>query len=494
VYGGILRIIAGSGPQALSYVAAMGPGDHSGVFPAAENLVEATNERMSGSGVEPFLCEKVDEDVKGLTMTWRLRKGIMFHDGTEMTADVVMWNFQLIIDAKALPHQDFLKDMQVVDKYTLLMHLNKWSNQLMPDWGYWPVITSKAAYDKASGGDPKKGKEWQLVNIVGTGPFILKEYKRDVQMIWVKNPNYWQPGRPYLDGITVRFIPDPVTARAAFQAGEADVWGAPASMVADLEKMGYKRQQAWPILPWGLWLNTANPNSKMSDKRVREAVEYAIDKAAISKAIGFGIYQPLKSLPMPGEWGYDANYNPRPYNPAKAKELLAAAGYPNGLKLKLLTMNDPVTQDIGVAIKRYLDDAGFQLDLDVADPGRFFGTIYWTPPGADQDMNWWIAGGMDSNYLQTYMRWFSTTPFTDCSFLGHTPEQTAMDVEAQLIIDPKDQAVMTGKLMRYLTDNAMVIPVYGSPAYVMQQPYVHSTQSTQGFTRWDTYEVWMDKH
>jgi len=494
VYGGILRIIAGSGPQVLSYIAEMGPGDHAGVFPAAENLVQATSERMSGSGVEPFLCEKVDEDIKGLTMTWHLRKGIMFHDGTEMTADVVAWNFQLIIDAKALPHLDFLKDMQVIDKYTLLMHLNKWSNQLMPDWGYWPVITSKAAYDKASGGDPKKGKEWQRVNIVGTGPFMLKEYKRDVHMIWVKNPNYWQPGRPYLDGITVRYIPDPVTARAAFQAGEGDMWGAPASMVADLEKMGYYRQHSWPQLPFGIIPNTANPDSKMSDKRVREAVEYGIDKAAVSKAIGFGIYKPLNSLPMPGEWGYDPNYNPRPYNPAKSKELLAAAGYPNGLKLNLLILNDPVSQDIGTAVKRYLDDAGFQINLDIADPGRYYGTYFFAKLGPDQDMIWAMAGGMDSNYLQTYMRWFSTTPFSDLSHLGHTPEQAAMDAEAQLIVDPKDQAVMTGKLMRYITDNALIIPVYGMPVYVMQQPYVHSTEYTQGFTRWDTYEIWMDKH
>ena len=493
VYGGILRMIATSGPQVLSYVGEMGPGDHAGVFPAAENLVQATAERMSGTGVEPWLCEKVDEDVNNLTMTWHLRKGILFHDGTEMTAEVVQWNFQLILDAGALPHTDFLKEMKVVDKYTLKMDLNKWSNQLMPDWGYWPVITSKAAYDKASGGDPKKGKEWQRTNIIGTGPFILKEYKRDDHITWVKNPNYWIPNKPYLDGIEVMIIPDPVTARAAFEAGEADVWPAPASMVAGLEQGGFFRQQSWPALPWGLWINTANPDSKWQDIRLREALDYALDKAVIAKAIGFGIYTPLKALPPAGEWGYDPAYDPRPYNPAKAKELVAAAGFPNGLKIKLLIMNDPVSQDIGVAVKRYLDDGGFECELDVADPGRFFGTVYWTPPSADQDLNWWLAGGMDSNYLQTYMRWFSTTPFTDCSYLGHTEEQKALDAEAQLIKDVEGQKAITLKIMKYLADNALIIPVYSTPAYTMQQPWVHSTMYSQGFTRWDTQEVWMEK-
>jgi peptide/nickel transport system substrate-binding protein len=494
VYGGVLRMIATSGPQVLSYVGEMGPGDHAGVFPAAENLVEATAEREKGTGVEPWLCESVVEDVEKLTMTWNLRKNIFFHDGTEMTAEVVQWNFQLILDAGALPHTDFLKDMQVIDKYTLKMNLNKWSNQLMPDWGYWPVITSKAAYDKASGGDPVKGKEWQRANIVGTGPFILKEYKRDDHITWVKNPNYWIPNKPYLDGIEVKIIPDPVTARAAFQAGEADVFPAPASMVEDLERLGYYRQQSWPALPWGLWPNTANPDSKWQDIRLRQALDYAINKAAIAKAIGFGIYEPLDVLPKPGEWGYDPNYPVRSYDPAKARELVAAAGYPNGCKIKLLCMNDPVTQDIAVALKQFLDDGGFQVDLDVADPGRFFGTIYWTPPGPDQDLNWWLAGGMDSNYLQTYMRWFSHTPFTDCSYLGHTEEQITLDKEAELIKDVEGQKAITMKVMKYLADNALIIPVYSSPAYTMQQPYVHSTVYSQGFTRWDTQEVWMDKH
>ena len=493
-YGGVLRIIAPSGPQVLSYIAEMGPGDHAGVFPAAENLVQATSERMSGTGVEPFLCESVVEDLDNMTMTWNLRKGIMFHDGTEMTAEVVAWNFQLIIDSGVLPHMDYWKSAEVVDKYTLVTHLNKWSNQLMPDWGYWPVITSKAAYDKASGGDPEKGKEFQRANIVGTGPFMLKEYKRDDHLTWVKNPNYWQPDRPYLDGIEVRYIPDPVTARAVFEAGEADVWGAPASMVADLEKMGYKRQSAWPMLPMGIWPNTSNPDSIMNDLRIREAVEYAIDKEAVADAIGFGIYVPLYSLPMPGEWGYDPDYNPRPYDPDKSRQLLALAGHPGGLKINMLILNDPVSQDIGVAIKGFLDAAGFECNLDVADPGRYYSTYFFAQLGPKDDMIWAMAGGMDSNYLQTYMRWFSTTPFSDVSYMGHTPEQAAMDAEVQLIVDPKDQAEYTTKLMRYLTDNALIIPVYGVPVYTMQQPYVHSSQYTQGFTRWDTYEVWMDPH
>jgi ABC-type transport system substrate-binding protein len=322
---------------------------------------------------------------------------------------------------------------------------------------------------------------------------MLKEFKRDVGMTWVKNPNYWRKGRPYLDGIEVKFIPDSVTASAMMQSKEADMWGAPAQFQVDLMKKGFKRQASWPALGYAIWPNTANPNSKWKDKRLREALEYALDKSAIAKALGFGLYKPLKTLPPEGEWGYDPTYNPRPSNPAKAKELVAAAGYPNGLKAKLLIGFTPPERDAGTALKQYLDAAGFQIDLDVADPGRFYGTIFYTPPGPDLDLSFFFTG-RDTNYLMSYMRWFSTNPFTVLSFLGRTPEQAAMDKEAEKQISVKDQQAYTKKLMHYLMDNALVIPVYDAPAASMLQPWVHSDQYEQGFVRWQTEEVWMEKH
>ena len=494
VYGGILKSIVANGPQMLSYVPMMGPGDRTAIFPGAEALVDTTTERQTASGIEPVLAEKIVEDPKKLTITWYIRKGVKFHDGSVLDAEVARWNIQQVVDAKALPYSSYLKGMKVVDKYTLVMELTDYSNQLVPSWGWWSAMYSKAAWEKGSGGDLAKGKEWARANFVGTGPFILKEYKRDVHTIWTKNPNYWRKGRPYLDGIEIRFIPDNVTASAMMQAKEADIWGAPAKDQVDLMKRGFKRQSAWPALGYSIWINTANPNSKWAkDKRLREAVEYALDKEAIAKALGFGLFRPLKSLPPEGEWGYDPNYNPRPYNPEKAKKLLAEAGYPDGLKAKLMVFFTPDWRDAGTAVMQYLNEAGFQIELDVADPGRFFGTIYNTPPGPDLDMAFWITG-RDTNYLMTYMRWFSTQPFTDLSFLAHTPEQAAMDKEAQSLTDVKKQAAITGKLMRYITDNALVIPVYDPPAAVMQQPWVHSTQYEQGFVRWQSEEVWMEKH
>ena len=239
VSGGILRIIQSSGPQVLSYKPIMGPGDIVATYPGAETLVSTTSERGEMSaGVEPVLAESVDVDAEHLTITFHIRKGVTFHDGSEFTADVAAWNLQMSIDAGNLPYMDFYKGMRVTDKYTLVIDMSQFNNQMMPTWGWWTPMISKKAWDKASGGDLNKGIEWARTHLVGTGPFMLKKFKPDVSMTWVKNPNYWRKGRPYLDGIEFQFIGDPVTARFAFEAGQADAWGRAGQGCPGIDRQG----------------------------------------------------------------------------------------------------------------------------------------------------------------------------------------------------------------------------------------------------------------
>jgi ABC-type transport system substrate-binding protein len=488
--GGIVKIVAPAGPQVFSYVPLMGPADAGAMFPAVERLMDTTIDR-SYTGLEPVLAEKVDDDVANKKIVFHLRKGVKFHDGTEMKADDVVWNFQQLIDVKRLQFLNYFKSIKALDDYTVVIEYSEYTNQLIHSWG-WMAIYSKDAWDKGSGGNLEKGKEWARTNVVGTGPFMLKEFKRDVHLIWTKNPNYWRKGRPYLDGIEVRFIPDPVTASAMMQAKEADYWtGAPPKDQKDLESKGFIRVSSWPGLPTHIWPNTTDPNSKWNDKRLRLAIEYALDKPAIAKALGFGYYKPMTMLAPEGEWGYDPNYPARHYDPAKAKQLLTEAGYPNGLNAKLLIPNDPVSQNAGTALKQYLDAVGIQIDLDIADPGRFFGTVWGPKPGPDLS---WMWSGRDTNYLVTYMRWFSTDPFANLIYLGHTPEQKALDEEAKKLTDIKAQQEITKKIVKYMTDEARIIPVYDVPAASIVAPYVHTTQLSQGFVRWQTEEVWMEKH
>jgi ABC-type transport system substrate-binding protein len=376
----------------------------------------------------------------------------------------------------------------------VVIHFTVYSNQYEFNWG-WTAIWSEQAWIDAAGDavtTNQKGIDWAVDHVVGTGPFILKEYKRDVSMTWVKNPNYWQPGKPYLDGIEFDIIPEATTASALLQAGDIDLWyqGNSALDWQELDRKGFIVQNYWPGLPQMLLGNTVDPNSKWHDIRLREALEYALDKPAITQALGLGYYKPLPQIAPSTEWGYIPDLPVRGYDPAKAKQLVADAGYPNGCPITLLIQNVPASVDAGQALKGYLDKAGFITTLDLADPGRFFGSVFGTG-WADQLQMFY---GMDVNYLATYMSWFSSDPKSNLVSFQRPPEQVAMDKEAVLIPDTAGQIAETEKLCRYLYENALLCPLWWVPATTVARDYVHDEIYRHGFIRVDWENVWMDKH
>ena len=177
-------------------------------------------------------------------------------------------------------------------------------------------------------------------------------------------------------------------------------------------------------------------------------------KTAIAQAIGHGMYMTLKAMPWEGEWGYDPTSG-RAYDAAESQGRCwrrPATPLPTPARSTLLTTNafgpDPI--DACTMVKQYLDAVGFDVTIDVADAGRYFGTAYGKTniPAADQDMLWYFAGGNDTNYLQTYIRWFSNDPFTWISYLGRTAEQVEMDKQAMAAVEVTDQVEWAKKVMR----------------------------------------------
>lgn len=478
-YGGILKRINATGARVIGYYPEMGPQDSTEAFPAVECLMELNKERK----LEPFLAESVNIDPNKKTMTFRLRRGIKFHDGSDFNAEVCAWNLQLVKDTKKMQFSDQIKSINVVDNYTVVLHLNQYHNQMDFAYGF-TRMWSKVAFET-------KGKEWCRTNPVGTGPFKLVEWKRDAHIKWAKFDGYWQKGKPYLDGIETHYIPDPVTASAMMQAKEADIWtNPPVKDQADLEKKGLQRCAYWPALPNILYFNTTDPSKPLAKLKVREAIEYAIDKAAIAKALGFGYYTPLKMTAPATEWGYDPDYKGRSYDPAKAKQLLAEAGYASGLKLKLLVMTAPPWPDEAQAIKRYLDDVGIMVEVDLADPGRFYNSVWVT---GWEDMALFFTG-LDLNYLTTIHAWFGHEPKTNLASFKRPPELIAMSKESITYVDETMQKSISKKIVRLIADEALMVPIFNVPAAYIKQPWVHTDYLQTGFIRWKLYDTWMEKH
>lgn len=484
-YGGIWREIAASGPRVLGYLPEMGPGDEIAVLPAVERMMETNKDKK----IVPFLAESMEVGKDRKTMTFKIRKGIKFHDGSDFNAEVAAWNYRLYKDTKRLMFDDKIESIEVADDYTLVLHIKDFNNQFLFGLGWVPMY-SKAAWDKAGGGDIEKSKAWVRSHCVGTGPFKLEGFKRDVYIKWTKNENYWQEGKPYLDGIKVTYIPDPMTASAMMQAGEADMWyQTPVKYQAELEKKGFKRQSGYG-LPRMIYINTKSEDSKFKDKRLRYAIEYALDKPAMAKALGFGYYVPMTMVAPPGEWGYDPDYKGRPYNPEMAKKLLAEAGYGKGLKVKLTAMAVGTWPQEAEAIAGFLRDIGIDVKVDLADPGRFFNTL-WLEGWEDLIL---FLTGVDPNYLQTFFAQFGPEPQANYASFKRPPDLIEMCEEAYKAYDVESQQAMTKKLVRLMADECLVIPVYHVPSAYMVQPWAHTTFLREHMVARQTYNEWLEEH
>jgi ABC-type oligopeptide transport system substrate-binding subunit len=133
---------------------------------------------------------------------------------------------------------------------------------------------------------------------------------------------------------------------------------------------------------------------------------------------------------------------------------------------------------------------GINIDIDITDPGRYFGSIWGT---GWEDLALGITG-LDPTYLVTFQRWFSHDPATNLVSFKRSPELIALSKESITYSKEADQIAVTKKLVRLMADEACMIPLWKAPTAYMVQPYVHSTYLDAGVIAWSIYDDWMEKH
>jgi peptide/nickel transport system substrate-binding protein len=486
-YGGTLRCIAGAIPNVLGYGPEKSPSDNYYMLPVIEHLCMWGDTKGT---FMPQLAESWEADPEALTFTWHLQKGVKFHDGTDWNAEACRWNFQLGIDAGRLADGQYIDSFEVADEHTLIMHLNGFNWYMVENWGLMSPI-SPTAFEN-SGATEEERIEWARVNAVGTGPFTVADWQRDDHIKFVKNPNYWQEGMPYLDAIEIRYIPDAMVAAAAIEAGEADMWLTTNSVenIINLRDKGLS-------MNWGpgmfnlIGLNSSDPDSIFYEKKIREAVEYAINRPALAELLGEGLYEPLHQMASSIWPGYVEGYDPRPYNPDKARELLAEAGYPDGFKTTMLLTETGI--DAGSFIQANLAEVGIELELDVADLGRYFGAAFGT--GWDEMIL--TASGINPSATDIFVH-FGPSPMTfRTGNIWKSEKYLALCEEA---LDPTKYGSIVAALpkiqeaVRQAGEDAMIIPLYRSAEAAIFQPYVHTDYPIIHGIIWTPYDDWMEAH
>jgi peptide/nickel transport system substrate-binding protein len=343
-YGGTLTI---SSPATISslYTIMVTGNAHRIVWPAVEQLGRL---QLDGT-YKPFLCESWDRDNKALTFTLNLNKGIKFSDGSELTAEVVKWNFEMMLKSGMVSALCDPKEFEVVSKYSLRVHFKVFSLDWENNYGAC-FIYSKKCYDE-------KGEDYAKIHPVGTGPFVLNQYLPDTYLHFKRNKNYWQKGLPYLDRLNIEIMPDVTTRQTAFVNGEIDqIFGTEAPMIKFLEGRGYKNKAV--KIPstmhyFSVWPNSTLPPFDNPD--VRKAILlYGLDWKAIAAGCTEGFGWPGLQLAVPGCYDYNPEIEKASqYDLAKAKAMLKKAGYGDGFETEI-TFAHPVYSPLAAAIQDQL--------------------------------------------------------------------------------------------------------------------------------------------
>ena len=333
--------------------------------PVFENLLNTDDD----DHIRPWLVESWDISPDGKSVTLHLKKGIKFQDGTDFNAEAVKFNLELDAEKK-IPAAAGLKRVtscDVLDAYTIRINFSKYDCTFLLYLAQTPLgqMASPTAMKK-----PATPDNVVELHMVGTGPFMYESWQRDNYVRYKRNPNYWQPGRPYLDGMEMRSIKDVTVGVMSFKAGEAQVIeNISPDDIAPLKEAGFKVYHPKLHFMHTVFPDGANPDSPFADKRVREALDYAIDKSAMGEGLFLGTYYPLTQLAAPSDAFYNPDIVGRSYDPEKARQLLAAAGYPNGFKTKIVT-DVRVRREILAALQTYWKEVGIDTEIDIADIAR----------------------------------------------------------------------------------------------------------------------------
>lgn len=465
VQDGVLRVVTYANPSTLDPSTGRSGADHTVLWSIFDTLIDFTPDLKP----LPGLAESWEwEDDKTLVLT--LRKGVNFHDGTDFDAEAVRANIDW---AKTGPRSTIqadwnnVEEVEVRDPHTVVLHLNA------PDAALLMVMSDRAGMMSSPKALEEMGEDYDR-NPVGTGQMKFVKWDDNQQVVTEKNPDYWQEGLPKLDSIVFVVMTDNSTGvRSALSGQNNFIFRVPPKQAEQLKaEDGFELYVGPQLYFQNIYFNMSEGRGPMEDVRVRQAINFAINKEAYNQIVTSGLGEIAKTQ-FPEST--DA-FNPEaaamyPYDPDRAKALLKEAGFGDGLTLKMNHYSDPQSVQRIEILQAMLGAVGITFESVTGSVPQ--SNKLWNDGVGDIKLSAW-TGRPDP--AMTFALLFHPTAYYNKGGAEPSKELTAAIEAMRSTTDPeaRQTAIQHASLLERKW--AMGVPLVFEPQIILHSDAVHGWQ------------------
>ncbi len=444
-----------------------------------DQLVRAN---ADGSAVEPGLAESWSADDAGTQYTFNLRDAV-FHDGSPVKASDVVFSLMRVKNLEEGPWgfiYTAIESVEAPDDKTVLVNLSQPWAPLEADLAMFCASIIPQALVEERGDD-------FFQHPIGSGAFKFVSWEKDQEIVLEKNPDWWDTGKPYLDGITFKVLPDSNARMLQFQGGDLDI----ATSVPFNQLDGLKANPDVQIVSDSaarfdqiLFNMRVAP---LDDLNVRQAINYAIDKQAIIDNVLFGNGEVANSF-LPKMSGHDDALPPYSYDVEKAKELLAGTAAENGFDLELTVVaGDSVDAQVAQLVAAMLSEIGGKITISQLDGASALDAVYGPDHAFQMSKSYYTTDIIDPDEITAFVAGTDGAIAAAANFSD--PKVDELVKASQTEFDPAKRQEIYNEIQKLVQEAAyMVYLYYPSGATAVQSAIQNFHISPTGNYR--LYEVW----
>ena len=411
-------------------------------------LHDALVKPMPGNHLTPSLAESWTVSADQRVYEFKLREGLRFHNGDPFTAEDVKWSFQRAKGAKLLHEK--VREVAIADPYRVRFHLHEPWPDFMTFYG---TLATGAGWIMPKKYVEQVGNDGFKKHPVGLGPYKFVSHTPGIELVMEAFEGYWRK-MPSVKRLVYKSVPDPVTRLAMLKRGEVDL-----AYLLDAPQAQEVKRAPNLTLAFSGGIGTFyldffdqwDAKSPWADKRVRLAANYAIDRQAVNEAENLGASRLTGNI-VPRSFDFALPIEPYPYDPAKAKQLLAEAGYPSGFDAGELYPWPPYFS-MGEAIGGYLGVVGIKTRIRTMERAAFYAAL------ASKKLRG-LCVCINAVYGNAASRMAETVPSDGAFAYGGYPDVDALYKQQAREPDRKKREALLGQIQQVLHERVRFGPIY----------------------------------